>query len=75
MGGFGGLGDKLGGGSSSLMGSLSALAVKFLPTQKAMKIEKVPPVLRPDAVRVKITYGPYKLRSAKVSNSEHSENQ
>jgi hypothetical protein len=50
-----------------LMKSMGPLAVKFLQTQQAASIEEIPPILRKDAKRVRITYGPYKLKGAAVS--------
>jgi hypothetical protein len=50
----------------SLMSSLGSLATGFLTSQKAMKIEKIQPLLREGATRIKITYGPYKLKGLKV---------
>jgi hypothetical protein len=47
---------------SGLMSTFGPLAVKFLQSQKALKIEEIPPVLRKEAKRVRLTYGPYKLR-------------
>jgi len=34
----------------------------IIPTKKSFKIEDVKPVLRPDAKRIRLTYGPYKLK-------------
>jgi len=47
------------GGLGSLMGLLSP------KIQKAMKIETIEPRIRKDAKRIRITYGPYKIRSSK----------
>jgi hypothetical protein len=49
------------------MSSLGGLALKFMPTTKAATIEEIPPVLRNDAKRIRITYGPYKIKGANVS--------
>jgi hypothetical protein len=53
--------------SPSVMASLGSIAVKFLQSQKAFKIEEIPSVLRKDAKRVRLTYGPYKLRASNVT--------
>jgi hypothetical protein len=37
--------------------------------RKASKIEQMDPKIHPDAKRVKITYGPYKIRAANVCRS------
>jgi hypothetical protein len=34
---------------------------------KAMKIEEIPPKRMPDAKRIRLTYGPYKIKAANVS--------
>jgi hypothetical protein len=40
----------------------------MLPKKKAMKIEEMPPKF-PGAKRIKLLYGPYKLRAANVGLS------
>jgi hypothetical protein len=50
-----------------LMSSLGGLAFKLMPTTKATTIEEIKPILRNDAKRIRITYGPYKIKGAKVS--------
>jgi hypothetical protein len=47
--------------------SLSGLAAKYMPTTKAATIEEIPPILRKDAKRIRVTYGPYNIKGAKVS--------
>ena len=42
-----------------------ALMGKAEPT-KASKVEFIEPKIRPDAKRIRLTYGPYKLRAANV---------
>jgi hypothetical protein len=46
------------GGIGSLLGLLSP------QVQKALKIEDIPPQIRKDAKRQRITYGPYKIRAS-----------
>ncbi|KAF2435989.1 hypothetical protein EJ08DRAFT_645019 [Tothia fuscella] len=52
---------------------ISSGGINFLPKQKAYKIEQIEP-RNADAKRVKITYGPYKLRAAnstvKIGNAQ-----
>jgi hypothetical protein len=50
-----------------MMSIFSGSAGKKYPAQKAYKIEEIPPLRRKDAKRIKITYGPYTLRAANVS--------
>jgi hypothetical protein len=45
---------------------VSQYAHLAVQSQLAMKIEELPPLLRKDAKRVKITYGPYQIRGQKV---------
>jgi len=56
LGGKGGKGGK--GGLGGLSGMLRP------EVRKAYKIEKLKPRVRPDATRVRITYGPYKIRAS-----------
>jgi hypothetical protein len=51
-----------------LMSSFASLATKFMATTKATTIEDISPVLRKDAKRIRITYGPYKIKGADVSH-------
>lgn len=51
---------KLGGGKG--LGSLMGRA----PSTKAAKVEFITPKIRKDAKRIRLTYGPYKLRAANV---------
>jgi hypothetical protein len=47
---------------------MGGLAAAFLPARKAFKIEKIAPQTNvPGAKRIKIIYGPYKLKAANVS--------
>jgi hypothetical protein len=55
---LGGKGGK--GGKGGLAGMLRP------EVRKAYKIEKLKPLVRPDATRVRITYGPYKIRASGV---------
>jgi hypothetical protein len=48
--------------ASDLMSTFGTLAVKMLSPQRALKIEDIPPVLRKEAKRVRLTYGPYRLK-------------
>jgi hypothetical protein len=50
------------------MSYLGDLALKSMPTTKAATIEEIPPILRKDAKRIRVTYGPYNIKGAKVSN-------
>jgi hypothetical protein len=54
---------KLGGAAGK---GLGALMGKAQPT-KASKVEFIEPKIRPDAKRIRLTYGPYKLRAVNVS--------
>ena len=47
---------------------LGDLAMKNMPSTKAATIEEIPPILRKDAKRIRVTYGPYKIKGAKVSS-------
>jgi hypothetical protein len=58
------LGGIFGGVSMPTGGGLLNMLVPA--TQKAMKIEEMPSRLHPGAKRVKMTYGPYKLRASSV---------
>jgi hypothetical protein len=49
-----------------MMEKFAPFAVSLLATQKAFKVEEIPPVLRKDAKRVRLTYGPYILKGAQV---------
>lgn len=53
----------------SLFSAMGSLAGTFLPSQKAFKIEEIPPILRKDAKRLKFIYGPYKLKPKGVSQT------
>lgn len=60
------LGNKGGkGGKGGLGGLFSAMRPAV---RKAYKIEKLKPLIRPEATRVRITYGPYKIRASGVSD-------
>jgi hypothetical protein len=60
LGGKGGKGGK---------GGLGGFAGMMKPeVRKAYKIEKLKPLVRPDATRLRITYGPYKIRAAGVGS-------
>ena len=50
-----------------VMSSLAGLALKSMPTTKAATVEEIPPILRKDAKRIRVTYGPYNIKGAKVS--------
>jgi hypothetical protein len=50
-----------------MMSIFNGQAGKKFPAKKAYKIEQVPSLRRKEAKRVKITYGPYTLRAANVS--------
>jgi hypothetical protein len=52
-GGFPGLGAFMGG--------------KKPEVRKAYKVEKLKPLVRPEATRVRLTYGPFKIRASGVS--------
>jgi hypothetical protein len=66
LGGLGGLFGKTPQIDSSFMSSMGSLAAKM--THKATKVETIQPLLRKDATRIRMTYGPYKLKPAKVSS-------
>jgi hypothetical protein len=65
-GGLSSLLGKLPKPDPSLLAGFGSLATRFLKSQRALKIESIPPVSRKDANRIKITYGPYKRKSSKV---------
>jgi hypothetical protein len=46
-------------------GAGAALAAAMMPKKKAMKIEEIPPKF-PGAKRMRLLYGPYKLKAANV---------
>jgi hypothetical protein len=49
-------------------GGLGGLGKMMKPeVRKAFKIEKMKPQVRPEATRLRITYGPYKIRASGVS--------
>jgi hypothetical protein len=50
-----------------MMSIFNGKAGKRYPAQTAFKIENMTPLRRKEAKRIKITYGPYKLRAANVS--------
>jgi hypothetical protein len=54
--------------SSGLMSSFGPLMAKFLQPKKAMKIEEIPSLVRKDAKRVRMTYGPFKLKGREVGH-------
>lgn len=81
MGSMGGMGKEMGkiggldlqsiikslggkGGKGGLSGFMRATEVR-----KAYKIEQMKPLIRPEATRVRITHGPYKIRAANVGSS------
>jgi hypothetical protein len=77
LGNLGGLLGKTPQIDSSFMSSMGSLAAKL--AHKAMKVETIQPILRKDATRIRMTYGPYKLKPAKVNslktilgNSDHA---
>jgi hypothetical protein len=43
------------------------MSMMSMPSRKAYKIEQIPPQKYKDARRVRIMYGPYTIRSSKVS--------
>ena len=49
-----------------MMPKIAGSANRVLQSQQAMKIEQIPPVIRKDTKRVRLTYGPYALRGRKV---------
>jgi hypothetical protein len=63
-----GLGSFMQNLPASAMSSLSGPALKSMPTTTASTIEEISPILRKDAKRIRITYGPYNIKGAKVSN-------
>jgi hypothetical protein len=50
------------------MNSFGNFALKNMPKTKAATVEEIPPILRKDAKRIRITYGPYNIKGAKVSS-------
>jgi hypothetical protein len=83
MGSMGGMGKemgKIGGldiqsiikalGGKGGKGGLGGLSGLMKPdVRKAYKIEQLKPLIRPEATRVKVTHGPYKIRAANVGSS------
>jgi hypothetical protein len=65
-----GLGSLMQSISPALMPYLADLAAKSTPSTKAATIEDITPILRKDAKRIRITYGPYSIKGAKVSSSK-----
>jgi hypothetical protein len=51
-----------------VMTYLGGLAAKSMPATKAAIIEEIPSILRKDAKRIRVTYGPYTIKGAKVSS-------
>jgi hypothetical protein len=50
------------------MSKMGGMASLFIPPKKAFKIEHMKPLTDvPGAKRIKIIYGPYKLKAANVS--------
>ena len=50
---------------------LLGLATRFIPTQKPVKVEKLEPTISGDGIkRMKLTYGPFKLRAANTTKKE-----
>jgi hypothetical protein len=60
------LGSLLGSIPPNFLSGAAGLMTQFLQSQKAMKIEEIPPLVRKDAKRVRMTYGPFKLRGRQV---------
>jgi hypothetical protein len=50
-----------------MMTASSNLMANIIPPIKAYKIEEIKPRFRPDAKRIRLTYGPYKLKGLKVT--------
>jgi hypothetical protein len=63
-----GVGSFMQGLTSGMMPYLADLALKNMPKTKAATIEEIPPILRKDAKRIRVTYGPYSIKGAKVSS-------
>jgi hypothetical protein len=49
-----------------LLSGVGGLMTRFLQSQKAMKIEEIPAIIRKDAKRIRLTYGPFKLKGRQV---------
>jgi hypothetical protein len=56
---------------SSMPPAMMAMSANFManiiPPIKAVKIEEIKPRFRPDAKRIRLIYGPYKLKGLKVT--------
>jgi hypothetical protein len=61
------------------LGNLAGKGLGFLtgnaPPTKAMKVEYIEPKISKDAKRIRLTYGPYKLRAVNVWISERDRSQ
>jgi hypothetical protein len=57
---------KYGSQMEKAMPKMAASAHRFMQSQQAMKIEQIPPLVRKDAQRVRLMYGPYTLKGRKV---------
>jgi hypothetical protein len=63
-----GLGSLMESLAPGVMSYLADLTLKNMPITKAATIEEIPPILRKDAKRIRVTYGPYNIKGAKVSS-------
>jgi hypothetical protein len=63
---IGGMMAKYGPMMEKAMPKIGASAQRFMQSQQAMKIEQIPPLVRTDAKRVRLMYGPYTLKGRKV---------
>ena len=63
---LGGMMAKINSQMEKVMPKMAANAHRVMQSQQAMKIEQIPPLVRKDAKRVRLTYGPYVLKGRKV---------
>jgi hypothetical protein len=63
---IGGMMAKFNDQMEKAMPKIAASAHRFMRSQQALKIEEIPPLVRKDAKRVRLTYGPYTLKGRKV---------
>jgi hypothetical protein len=59
---------QVGSAMETYLPKLSPYANLVIQSQEAYRVEQIPPLIRPDAKRVRITYGPYGVRGQKVFN-------
>jgi S-adenosylmethionine synthetase len=63
---LGGMMAKFNSLMENVMPKIAGSAHRIMQSQQAMKMEQIAPLIRKDAKRVRLTYGPYMLKGRKV---------